>query len=227
MLDPVAGTKDGHPTFRKISFNPCISSPSPVEPSLQGSASVNEIQSGIFQLQNADFTLVVQGGAITSIYDIKSQREVIPSGSKANQMVIFDDKPLYWQAWDVEVYHLASRQELAPGKTTIQHDSPLKVSVVTEQKISDESWIKTTISLAAAIEGHPSYIEMESEVEWRESMKFLKVEFPVDVRNTEASYETQFGIVRRPTHYNTRYVLTITLTLCWPPPTCYSSSPGD
>jgi alpha-mannosidase len=36
-------------------------------------------------------------------------------------------------------------------------------------------------------------------------MKFLKVEFPVDVRNTEASYETQYGIVKRPTHYNTTW----------------------
>lgn len=36
-------------------------------------------------------------------------------------------------------------------------------------------------------------------------MKFLKVEFPVDVRNTEASYETAFGITRRPTHYNTTW----------------------
>jgi len=36
-------------------------------------------------------------------------------------------------------------------------------------------------------------------------MKFLKVEFPVDVTNTEASYETQYGIVRRPTHYNTSW----------------------
>ena len=34
-------------------------------------------------------------------------------------------------------------------------------------------------------------------------MKFLKVEFPVNVTNKEASYETQFGIMTRPTHYNT------------------------
>ncbi|KAK3044736.1 hypothetical protein LTS18_000493 [Coniosporium uncinatum] len=46
---------------------------------------------------------------------------------------------------------------------------------------------------------------MDAEVEWRETMKFLKVEFPVDVVNTEASYETQYGIVRRPTHYNTTW----------------------
>jgi alpha-mannosidase len=36
-------------------------------------------------------------------------------------------------------------------------------------------------------------------------MKFLKVEFPTTIKNTEASYETQFGIVRRPTHYNTTW----------------------
>ena len=64
--------------------------------------------------------------------------------------------------------------------------------------------MKTTISLAATVPGGPSYVEIQSEVEWRESMKFLKVEFPVDVVNTEAAYESQFGIVRRPTHYNTR-----------------------
>jgi alpha-mannosidase len=74
---------------------------------------------------------------------------------------------------------------------------------MTETKISERSWVKTYISLSAAFKGKQSYVEMHSEVEWREDKKFLKVEFPVDVRNTEASYETQFGIVRRPTHYNT------------------------
>lgn len=65
-------------------------------------------------------------------------------------------------------------------------------------------------------------MEFDNEIEWREDMKFLKVEFPVDVHNTEvsssplpdyrqytdtrqASYETQYGIVRRPTHYNTTW----------------------
>lgn len=52
-------------------------------------------------------------------------------------------------------------------------------------------------------DGQPSYVEIDCEVEWRESMKFLKVEFPVNVTNKEASYETQFGIMKRPTHYNT------------------------
>jgi alpha-mannosidase len=117
--------------------------------------------------------------------------------------VIFDDKPLYWQAWDVEVFHLDSRKELSSGETKIVQSDAHQVTVMTETKISDKSWAKTYISLSAAFKDQQSYVEMHSEVEWREDMKFLKVEFPVDIRNTEASYETQFGIVRRPTHYNT------------------------
>ncbi|KAJ5668477.1 uncharacterized protein N7477_007047 [Penicillium maclennaniae] len=80
-----------------------------------------------------------------------------------------------------------------------------RVSLVSHTKISDKSWIKTTISLAASVSSEPSRVEFESEVEWHETMKFLKVEFPVDVTNTEASYETQYGIIRRPTHYNTSW----------------------
>ncbi|WP_254554497.1 glycoside hydrolase family 38 C-terminal domain-containing protein, partial [Salmonella enterica] len=78
-------------------------------------------------------------------------------------------------------------------------------SVVTETKISDVSSVRTTVSLLATFdnEGSQSYVECTAEVDWHETIKFLKVEFPVDVRHHEASYDTQYGVVRRPTHYNT------------------------
>lgn len=167
-------------------------------------AKIHEPNSGVFRLSNNDFAVQVENGVITSLMDLKAKREVIPQGSKANQLVLFDDKPLYWQAWDVEVYHLETRQELPSGRSRIVDSGPERVSVMSETKISENSWAKTIISLAASVEGSPSYVEIELEVEWRESMKFLKVEFPVDIRNTEASYETQYGVTRRPTHYNTR-----------------------
>ncbi|EHK98100.1 putative Alpha-mannosidase 2C1 [Glarea lozoyensis 74030] len=150
---------------------------------------VEEVRKGVFVLQNDQLRVSVEDGYISSLYDRKAEREVVAKGGKANQLVIFDDKPLYWQAWDVEVYHLDSRKELSPGTT----------------KIFQADAHQTYISLSAAFKGQQSYVEMHSEVEWQESMKFLKVEFPVDVRNTEASYETQYGVVRRPTHYNTTW----------------------
>ena len=183
-----------------------LSSKAPNMASEDPYASIKEVKKGYYQLSNKQYFVEVSEGKITSLYDRKANRELIPKGEKANQFVMFDDKPLYWQAWDVEVYHLNSRQELCSGNTVVSERGPHRVSVTTETKISDKSWIKTNISLSAVVDDRqPTYIEMESEVEWHETMKFLKVEFPVDIVNTEASYETQFGIVRRPTHYNTTW----------------------
>jgi len=156
-------------------------------------------------LSNSQLSVTIKNGCITSLVDNSPgiPREVIPAGWKANQYVIFDDKPLNWQAWDVEVYHLNSRQELPSGTTMVVESSPHRASVVTETRVSEYSWIKSTISLSPVYDGQPSFVEVECEVEWRESMKFLKVEFPVDVFSKEASYETQFGVMTRPTHYNT------------------------
>jgi len=162
---------------------------------------IQESTLGIFVLQNSQLSVTVEDGCIKSLYDRKTKREVL--SGKANKFVIFDDQPIYWQAWDVEVYHLETRQELHATTTSISEDKPYRVSVVTETKISELSSIRSTITLSAAFDGQQSYVECSAEIDWHETMKFLKVEFPVDVRNTEASYETQFGIIKRPTHYNT------------------------
>ena len=172
---------------------------------VQATASIKETEKGVFVMKNSIFEVKVEAGCITSLVDLRNNREVIAKGSKGNQLVIFDDKPLYWQAWDVEVFHLESRKELKSDASEIVENGPYRVSVVTKTQVSKDSWVKTTISLDATDgEGQTGYVAVEAEVEWRENMKFLKVEFPVDVTNTEASYETQYGIVRRPTHYNTR-----------------------
>ena len=200
---PQSGTTD--PEYVIASGGPGLAHLGVLDHDNEPIASISEVKTGVFLLSNDDFEVKVSGGSIISLYDIKAQRELIKKGGKANQLVVFDDKPLYWQAWDVEVYHLQSRQELPAGKTSIVETGPYVVSVVTETQISEHSWAKTTISLAASIEGQPSYVAMDCEVEWRETMKFLKVEFPVSIVNTQASYETQYGIIQRPTHYNTSW----------------------
>jgi alpha-mannosidase len=203
---PAAASSTSGDSYRLLRSDGGVGSVQELSTASQYSAArVEEIEEGVFQLSNNDYKVKIKDGVITSLFDLQAKREVIPKGSKANQFVIFDDKPLYWQAWDVELYHLDTRQELRSGATRILDRGPERVSVVTETRVSNKSWVKTTISLSASIEGYSSYVEMASEVEWRETMKFLKVEFPVDIRNTEASYETQYGIVKRPTHYNTRY----------------------
>ena len=168
-------------------------------------ASIQQIGEDRFELANGRLRVRIESGSITSLFDLVHGREIVSKGSKAAQLVMFDDKPLYWQAWDVEVYHLESRKELPAQSSQIIEAGPHKVELQVRSRISEHSWIRTIFSLAAAFEDQPSYIEVLAEVEWNETMKFLKVEFPVDILNTEASYETQYGINRRPTHYNTSW----------------------
>ncbi|KKA30226.1 hypothetical protein TD95_004779 [Thielaviopsis punctulata] len=167
--------------------------------------SIEQTAPNTFQLKNSQFKVTVDGGVIVSLYDIQNDREVIEPGQKANQFVVFDDKPLYWQAWDVEVYHLDTRQELPSGESSIFEAKPHRVTVATKIKISDKSSMTSYISLTAALGDEKAAVLCRAEVDWHESMTFLKVEFPVTVRNTEASYESAYGIVKRPTHYNTSW----------------------
>lgn len=158
-----------------------------------------------FILENDDLRVVVEDGCITSLYDRVNDRETIEKGGKANKFVIFDDIPLFWEAWDVEVYHLETRRELSYGSTSLHEVKPHRVTLATEIQISKHSSIKSYITLSAALKGQQSWVECKAEVDWHENSKFLKVEFPVDIVNTEASYETAYSITKRPTHYNTSW----------------------
>ena len=146
---------------------------------IQSTASIEETKKGVFMLKNSQFHVEVEAGCITSLVDLKARRQVIAKGGKGNQLVIFDDKPLYWQAWDVEVFHLDSRKELQSEASEIVEDGPYRVSVVTKTQVSADSWVKTIISLDACDgQDQSGFVAVEAEVEWRENMKFLKVEFP-------------------------------------------------
>ncbi|EQL02421.1 glycoside hydrolase family 38 protein [Ophiocordyceps sinensis CO18] len=174
--------------------------------SRDGKPAVSVTENGnAFVLQNDDLRVVVEGGCITSLYDRINEREIVVEGGKANKFVMFDDIPLFWEAWDVEVYHLDTQRDLQYGQTKVHESMPHKVTLVTDIKISGKSAMKAYIGLSAAIKGQPSQVDCSAEVDWHEDSKFLKVEFPVDIVNNEASYETAYSITKRPTHYNTSW----------------------
>lgn len=165
-------------------------------------------------LKNSQVQATIKGGQLVSFIDLGLGRELIPEGAIGNRLVLHDDQPLYWDAWDVEIHHLEKFDHITPGKVTILDKGPLRASLLVEQRISKDSWIKSTISLDAVLNGASytsgfndalSQLEVSCEVEWNENRKFLKVEFPWDLHNDTADYETQFGIVRRPTHFNTSW----------------------
>src|SRR5436309_5182677 len=55
------------------------------------------------------------------------------------------------------------------------------------------------------LDGGSRVLRFETEVDWQETHKFLKVAFPVAVHSPRATYEIQFGHVERSTHSNTSW----------------------
>jgi hypothetical protein len=44
-------------------------------------------------------------GDIARIYDKRCNREVLAEGKIANQFQVFEDRPLKWDAWDVDIFY--------------------------------------------------------------------------------------------------------------------------
>ncbi|KAI9105902.1 glycosyl hydrolases family 38 N-terminal domain-containing protein [Phlyctochytrium arcticum] len=163
-----------------------------------GGVTVEETAAGV-TTTNAHIKVVIdKQGRLTSLFDISANRETVRPGYASNVFKLYEDIPLFWDAWDVEVYHLEKGWTLAPGSISIEERGPLRVVIKAEHKISEKSHIVQRIIVAAG----GKLVEFENWVEWHENRRILKVEFPVDVHNDFATYETQFGFIRRPTHFN-------------------------
>ena len=143
-----------------------------------------------------------RNGRLVSLFDKTAQREAIAPKAQANNLVLFDDEPNNWEAWDVDVFHLEKRYDVGAAKTfRIIERGPARAAIEATYDIGVQSSLKQVISLTAV----SARVDFANEVEWQERHKYLKVEFPFDIRAEEAAYEIQFGHLRRPTHYNTTW----------------------
>ncbi|CAL9701219.1 unnamed protein product [Knipowitschia caucasica] len=178
---------------------------SPVKPTKpQNPVSATVQADGTILMQNGILRCVVnKDGTLASLRLVASGRESLLDGCKGNQFVLFDDVPLYWDAWDVMDYHLQTRRpvvELLQAAHVLSSD-PLRATVRVTLRISDRSSITQDLVLDA----HCPYLRFNTQVVWEEAHKFLKVEFPVRVHSPNATYEIQFGHLQRPTHRNTSW----------------------
>jgi alpha-mannosidase len=141
-------------------------------------------------------------GHLTSLLDKRVGRECVAANGLANHFILFDDNPANWDAWDVDVFHLEKRYEVSGAKSArVTEAGPLRAAVEFEVALGQDSLLKQTVSLTAL----SPRLDFDSQVDWRESHKFLKVEFPLDLRAQNATYEVQFGHLARPTHFNTSW----------------------
>lgn len=170
----------------------------PAPPALPA-VTVTESPSG-FVLENQFLRATLRrDGRLISLFDKRISRETIAPGAAANEFVLFEDRPNDFEAWDVDVWHLEKRRPLPPatGARVIERQ-PLRARIEFTY-----DWIRQVVTLDALA----PRLEFDTEVDWQLRQQFLKVEFPLNIRAMNATYEVQFGHLERPTHFNTSYDL--------------------
>ncbi|WP_338674519.1 glycoside hydrolase family 38 C-terminal domain-containing protein [Streptomyces sp. SCSIO 30461] len=154
---------------------------------------------GGYVLDNGRLRVEVDGrGLVVSAYDLTAEREAVAPGSAANLLQIHPDFPNMWDAWDVDEFYRNTVTDLVDVDDVVPGEDGVSVRIV---RSFGASKVVQVLSLAP----DAPRLDIDTEVDWHETEKFLKLAFPLDVHAERYASETQFGHFYRPTHTNTSW----------------------
>lgn len=137
-------------------------------------------------------------GLVVSAHDLEADRETIAPGRAANLLQLHPDFPNMWDAWDVDEFYRNTVTDLTDADSVTPGEDGASVRIV---RSFGASRVTQVLSLAAG----ERRLVLDTEVDWHETEKFLKLAFPLDVHAERYASETQFGHFHRPTHTNTSW----------------------
>lgn len=140
-------------------------------------------------------------GHIASLFDREYERELSKDGRPLNQLRLYEDKPIYYDNWDIDLFYTEKSwpvDELLSMRWT--EDGPVRATLELEYRCS-----RSLIRQKARFYADTRRIDFETWVDWKEHQHLLKAEFPLDIHTDEATFEIQFGCVTRKVHSNTSW----------------------
>lgn len=154
------------------------------------------------KLENRYYRITLnRHGQIVSLYDKQNKREVLAAGERGNVLQVFEDRPLNFDAWDIDIYYANKMQEITElVEAEVEEHGPIRGALRLKWKFN-QSVITQRLTLYADC----PRIDFRTEVDWQERQTLLKAAFPVQVRSSKATYDIQFGNIERPTHWNTSW----------------------
>lgn len=142
-----------------------------------------------------------EAGMFTSIYDKENDREVVQEGRRANLLRMYEDKPIYFDNWDIDIYYTEKFWDV----DNVEHMEWTEVGEVRAVLEITRKASKSTIRQKVIFYADSRRIEFATYVDWKEHQTLLKVHFPVAVHTDEATFDVQFGSLTRKTHRNTSW----------------------
>ncbi|WP_151475581.1 alpha-mannosidase [Streptomyces albicerus] len=168
-------------------------------PAVGGECTLVPRTDGGYVLDNGRLRVEIDArGLVVSAFDLAADRETLAPGEAANLLQLHPDFPNMWDAWDVDEFYRNTVTDLVDADEVVPGEDGVSVRIV---RNFGASRVAQTLSLAPG----EWRLDIDTEVDWHETEKFLKLAFPLDVHAERYASETQFGHFFRPTHTNTSW----------------------
>ncbi|MGM0124097.1 alpha-mannosidase [Enterococcus sp. AZ194] len=138
---------------------------------------------------------------IVSLLDKKSQREIVPLGEVLNRLMAYEDLPLNFDAWDIDIYY----QEKSWPVDSVDTIELVETGAIRETIKVTRKFEASLIEQRIHFYKNNPRIDFETTVDWHQQHVLLKAQFPINVNTLKATFDIQFGNVERPIHTNTSW----------------------
>lgn len=159
--------------------------------------------------ENYDHSLVLENnrikaelnenGELISLTDKKTNMEFLSKPSNVFRM--YQDMSMFFDAWDIDSFYEKSEIRMEnKAEVHAAYKGKLESCIVIKKKINN-----STLTQRVILRKDSRAIEFETEIDWRETHRLLKVDFNTNIRTEELVSEVQYGYVKRPNHRSRPY----------------------
>lgn len=145
--------------------------------------------------------VLTASGAVSEVFDKTLNRNILADGAPGNQLLAFEDRPICWDAWDIDPSY-EEHCEQVQGDTTaeIVENGPLRATIRFTTR-----WRSSEITQSIQLCAHSKRLDFVTDVDWHEQHKLLKAAFSTTVVSDTAEFDTQWGRISRSTRRDTDF----------------------
>ena len=138
-------------------------------------------------------------GELVSVKDKKTDTEYLSNAS--NRFRMYRDAPTFFDAWDIDSFY--EKEEVPIGSDAeicIESTGELISTLKITRNIG-----KSKLTQSVSLRADSRQLDFETEIDWQETHKLLKVDMNTNIHTDELISEIQFGHIKRPNHKNRNY----------------------
>ena len=155
-----------------------------------------------FHLETPYYSVTLDGkGRFASLLDKEHDRELMKPGTLGNLLRVYEDKPIYYDNWDIDRYYTEKHYDVEDLHSLAwTEDGPVQTTLELCY-----GFCGCTLRQRIHFYANTRRIDFETVVDWKLHQHLLKAEFPLDIHTDEATFDVQFGNVTRKVHTNTSW----------------------